>query len=111
MRKPLHPYIVLAVAILLPGFGHVLCGRARRGLTLQLFMISLAFVTWNLSTPAQSLVGRLSGGLFIYALSIPDAYRTGKLRWTIAQGSHERSQPADVGSLDTHDRIPHDDGK
>jgi len=25
----------------------------------------------------------LAGGLFVYALSIPDAYRTARLHWTI----------------------------
>ncbi len=84
-RAPLHPYLVLAIAILLPGLGHVVCGRTRRGLTMQLFIISLAFVTWNLTTPAQSFAGRLAGGLFIYALSIPEAYRIAKLRWIAAQ--------------------------
>jgi hypothetical protein len=83
-RAPLHPYVVLGIAILLPGFGHVVSGRTRRGLTMQLFMISLAFVTWNLTTPAQSFAGRLAGGLFIYALSIPEAYRIAKVRWVAA---------------------------
>ena len=81
MKRPLHPYIVLAVAILLPGVGHVLCGRTRRGLTMQLFMIALAFVSWHLTTSQHSIVGRLAGGLFIYALSIPEAYRLARLRW------------------------------
>jgi hypothetical protein len=76
-----HPYLVLATAVLLPGFGHVLCGRARRGLTLQLFMLCIGFITWQLTTPDRSLIGRLAGGLFIYALSIPDAYRTARIRW------------------------------
>ncbi|HEX3485606.1 MAG TPA: hypothetical protein VHT51_11135 [Micropepsaceae bacterium] len=100
--RPLHPYAVLAIAILLPGFGHVVCGRTRRGLTLQLFMISLAFVTWNMAAPGTSLVGRLAGGLFIYAMSIPDAYRTAKLRWALAQ-------QAQGGSLDTLNRISQND--
>ncbi|HXJ00384.1 MAG TPA: hypothetical protein VNH44_04130 [Micropepsaceae bacterium] len=105
-RRPLHPHVVLAIAILLPGFGHVVCGRARRGLTLQLFMISLAFVTWNLTTPAQSFAGRLAGGLFIYAMSIPDAYRTAKLRWALAREAQNGRQSAEDGHLDTHARIP-----
>ena len=92
-RTPLHPYVVLAIAIFLPGFGHVVCGRAQRGLTMQLFMISLSFVTWNLTTPAQSFAGRLAGGFFIYALSIPDAYRVAKLRWVAAQPSKRPSSP------------------
>ncbi len=89
MKRPLNPYLVLAIAIVLPGFGHVLCGRARRGLTLQLFMISLAFVTWQLSSPGRSLVGRLAGGIFIYALSVPEAYRLARLRWA----TYQQGQP------------------
>lgn len=78
--KPLNPYLVLAVAALLPGMGHVLCGAVRRGIMLQMFMIAGAFITWHLSTPATSLTGRLAGGLFVYALSLPEAYRLAKLR-------------------------------
>ena len=84
-RSPLNPYLVLLAAILLPGFGHVLNGQARRGLTMQLFMIVFAFVTWHLAPPTASLVGKLSGGLFIYALSIPEAYRVARLRWVTFQ--------------------------
>lgn len=74
-----NPYFVLAVAIILPGMGHVLTGQPKRGFTMQMFMIVLAMVTWHLTTPAQSLTGRLAGGLFVYALSIPEAYRLAKL--------------------------------
>ena len=77
--RVLHPYAVLAIALLLPGFGYAASGNARRGLTMQLFMISLAFVTWHLTTPAHSLIGRLSGGLFIYALSVPESYRLARI--------------------------------
>jgi hypothetical protein len=80
-RAPLNPYLVLLVAILLPGFGHVLNGQATRGLIMQLFMIVLAFVTWQLAPPTTSFIGKLSGGLFVYALSIPEAYRVARLRW------------------------------
>ncbi len=74
-----NPYFVLAVAIILPGMGHVIVGQPKRGFTMQMFMILLAMITWHLTTPAQSLVGRLAGGLFVYALSIPEAYRLAKL--------------------------------
>jgi hypothetical protein len=83
--KPLIPYLVLLIAILLPGFGHVVSGQTRRGFTMQLFMVALAFVTWQLAPPGTSLAGKLSGGLFVYALSIPEAYRMAKLRWEAFQ--------------------------
>jgi hypothetical protein len=78
--KPLNPYLVLAVAVFLPGMGHVLMGAHRRALLLQFFMVALAFVTWHLTTPETSLAGRLAGGLFVYAMSLPEAYRLARLR-------------------------------
>lgn len=80
-KPPIHPNLVLLAAILLPGFGHVLNGQTRRGLTMQMFMIALAIITWQLAAPDRSLVGKLAGGIFIYALSIPDAYTYAKRRW------------------------------
>ena len=80
-RRPIHPGLVLLAAVLLPGFGHTLCGFRYRGLAMQMFMIVLGLITWHLTTPQQSLVGRLAGGFFIYAISIMDAYRLAKLRW------------------------------
>ncbi|MEI9964408.1 MAG: hypothetical protein WDM92_06580 [Caulobacteraceae bacterium] len=84
---PVDPRLAMVVAALLPGFGHVMCGQVRRGFTMQMFMICLGFITWHLSTPHTSLVGRLSGGLFVYALSIPEAYRIAKVRWAVARAS------------------------
>jgi len=75
------PYRVLATAILLPGFGHVISGFALRGLTLQMFMILMAWITWHVTPPERDIVGRLAGGLFVYALSIVDAYRLSQLRF------------------------------
>jgi hypothetical protein len=79
-RAPLNPYLVLAIAIVLPGMGHVVCGAVRRGLMLQLFMILGAFVTWHLAPAGASLAGKLAGGLFVYALSLPEAYRLARLQ-------------------------------
>jgi hypothetical protein len=79
-RAPLNPYLVLAIAAVLPGMGHVICGAGRRGMMLQLFMILGAFVTWHLAPSGVSLAGKLAGGLFVYALSLPEAYRLARLR-------------------------------
>jgi hypothetical protein len=84
MEKPLNPYLVLLIGALLPGMGHVLSGAARRGIMLQMFMVLGAFITWHLSTPETSYAGRLAGGLFIYAMSLPEAYRLARLRYVMA---------------------------
>ena len=83
--RPFNPYLVLAVAIVLPGFGYALCGAARRGFTMQMFMVALAFVTWHLAPPEATLLGRLAGGIFVYAMSLPDTYRLARLRWAAHQ--------------------------
>jgi len=80
MRRPFDPRFILLAAVLLPGMGHVLLGAVRRGLMTQLFIVIAALVTWHLAPPAASLVGRLSGGLFVYALSLPEAYRLARVR-------------------------------
>jgi hypothetical protein len=80
VNAPWNPYLVLLIAILLPGMGHVVSGATRRGLMLQLFMMMGGFVTWHLAAPGTSLVGKLAGGLFVYALSLPEAYRLGRIR-------------------------------
>ena len=72
---------MLAAAILLPGVGHVLAGYPQRGLTFLFFTLLLGTVTWEFTTPEQSFVGRAAGGLFVYAISITDAYKLARIRY------------------------------
>ncbi|MCX4187088.1 hypothetical protein [Methylophaga sp. OBS4] len=83
--RPIHPYLVLAVAIVLPGVGQVLNHAPMRGLMMVFFMMVLGVITFNLAAPDVSLVGQFAGGVFIYALSVMDAYMWARLRWTLAQ--------------------------
>lgn len=86
MSKPLNPYAVLLLAIILPGAGHVAIGEARRGLAFALFVLLFSYLTYMTTTPEQSFIGRHAGGLFIWALSIPDAYRRARIRYSIGSG-------------------------
>jgi len=78
-RKPLSPYLVLALAILLPGAGHVAVGQPGRGLVFVLAIVLFGLLTYATTTPDQSFIGRHAGGLFVWALSIPDAYRIARV--------------------------------
>lgn len=80
-KRPLNPYIVLALAIVLPGAGHVALGLQNRGLGFAFFALLLAMLSWHTTTPEHSFIGRAAGGLFVWALSIPDAYRVARLRY------------------------------
>ena len=76
---PLDPRIALVVAALLPGVGHVLAGRPARGLGFALFTLVGGWLTAKFAAPDASLIGRHAGGAFVWALSLPDAYRGARL--------------------------------
>lgn len=80
MPKPLNPYLVLALAIVLPGAGHVAVRQATRGLAFVFFVVLFSMITYSTTTSDQSFIGRHAGGLFVWALSIPDAYRRARIR-------------------------------
>ena len=84
-KRPLNPYLVLALAILLPGVGHVAIGQPQRGLLFAFFTLFFGLLTALIAAPDHSFVGRHAGGFFIWALSIPDAYRRARIAWATYQ--------------------------
>lgn len=68
------PVLVFAAAILLPGSGQVMNRMPVRGLIFVFYILLLGTITFQLTTPMHSFLGRYSGGLFIYAISVLDAY-------------------------------------
>jgi len=80
-RQPLHPYTVLAIAIALPGMGQVVNGQPQRGFGFALLTLILGLLSWHTTTPDHSFIGRSAGGLFVWALAIPDAYRLALARY------------------------------
>ena len=78
-RNPLH---VLLAAVLLPASGHVLQGRAPRGLMFLFFMIVLGWASSHIMPPTASFFGKHIGGFFVYGMSIIDAYKIARIRLT-----------------------------
>lgn len=76
---PPEPRLVLLVAALLPGVGHVMTGRAARGLGFAIFTLLLGWLSAKFASPDASVIGRHAGGFFVWAMSIPDAYRGAKI--------------------------------
>lgn len=79
--KPPNPVLVMAVAAVLTGMGQVVNGQANRGLMMAFTALSLAWVSYNLTTPDHSFVGRYAGGFMIHAIAFMDAYRMARFRW------------------------------
>ena len=87
-KPPPNPYLVLAVAAVLPGMGQVMNRQPLRGLIFVFFILLLGAFTLKTAAPDVSFVGKIAGGLFVWAMAMMDAYKTARLRhavWTHAQ--------------------------
>jgi hypothetical protein len=82
-EKPANPYAVLAAALVLPGAGHVLQGKPQRGLMFLFFTIILGWVSLRLMPETASFFARHVGGIFIYGISVIDAYKSARLTWEV----------------------------
>lgn len=80
-RPPFRPVVVMAFAAVLTGIGQVMNGQAGRGLMMAFSALTLAWVSYNLTTPEHSFVGRFAGGFMIHAIAFMDAYRIASFRW------------------------------
>ena len=85
MKAPLNPYLILAVAIVLPGMGQVLNRQPVRGLIFVCFAVLLGAFTLKTAAPEVSFVGKVSGGLFVWAMAVLDAYKTARIRHEVWQ--------------------------
>jgi len=83
VQRPVNPKWVLFIAILLPGMGQVFNNAPKRGFFMVCFMIILGLITFNLAQPQISMLGKLAGGVFIYAISVLDAYYWARYRMEI----------------------------
>lgn len=83
IKPPLSPYLVLVIAIVVPGFGQAINNAPLRGVLMVCFMFILGMVTYQMAAPNISLMGHLAGGLFIYAFSVMDAYYWAKYRMVL----------------------------
>ena len=81
--RPMPPLAVLALAIVLPGSGQVINRDPWRGLIFLFFMFLLGGFTLITAKPEVSIVGKLAGGLFVYAISIYDAYKKARIRYEV----------------------------
>ena len=92
-KPPRNPYLVLFASLLLPGAGHVLLGKPERGLMFLFFTIILGWVSLRLMPETASFFARHVGGIFIYGISIIDAYKTARIRWETWKYRDERKLP------------------
>ena len=79
-KKPIDPWLVLASAIVLPGTGQVLNREPVRGLIFLFFILLLGGFTLKTAAPDVSVIGKFSGGIFVWAMSLFDGYKRARIR-------------------------------
>jgi TM2 domain-containing membrane protein YozV len=93
VKTPRPPSLVLVVSLVLPGMGQVLNNQPRRGLLMVLYILLLGLLTYSLASPDASVVGRCAGGVFVYAMSVMDAYRVAVTRWAVVRSGSVAAAP------------------
>jgi hypothetical protein len=91
MKPPPNPYLVLAVALVLPGVGQVLNRQPLRGLIFVCFAILLGAFTLKTASPEVSFVGKMAGGLFVWAMAVFDAYKVARIRHAVWSHTQQKS--------------------
>lgn len=87
MTRPIHPLLVLLIAAVLPGVGQVVNGQPRRGLVFVFYTVLLGVVTYLVAPAEASAIGRVAGGVFVYAVSLLDAYQVAAKRYHSAKAA------------------------
>jgi len=73
LKKPRSVRFVTLMAFVLPGSGQVFNGAPARGVIMQFGMVFGAYISYQLTTPDTSPLGRMSFGLLVYVFSVVDA--------------------------------------
>ena len=80
-KAPPQPLMILGLAIVLPGSGQVFNREPVRGLIFVFFILLLGGFTLLTAKPEVSVIGKLAGGIFVYAISIYDPYKRARIRY------------------------------
>ena len=98
LKKPRPVWFVTLMAFVLPGSGQWLNGAPARGVIMQFTMVFAGFITYQITTPDISPIGRVAGGLLVYVFSIVDAHGIATRRvkaWArIEAGETKDAKPA-----------------
>ena len=82
-ETPLNPYLVLALRRCVARLRAGDEPPTVRGLMFVFFILLLGAFTLKTAAPDVSIVGKLAGGIFVYAMSILDAYQTARVRFEL----------------------------
>ncbi|TGE35033.1 hypothetical protein E4K67_27375 [Desulfosporosinus fructosivorans] len=65
----------VVAAFLVPGSGYVILARPMRGLVMIFWMCIFGYITFRLSSANISLIGRFSGGIAVWVISVLEVHQ------------------------------------
>lgn len=71
----------------------MLQGRPQRGLMFLFFMVILGWASNHVMPETASFFGRHIGGLFVYGISVIDAYKWSKVKWETSKHANPGHTP------------------
>lgn len=75
MNRKVKSYFAIFTSLIVPCSGYVILGKQIRGLMMLMWMFVFGFITYYLAGENISVIGRYSGGLAIWVLSVLDVYK------------------------------------
>jgi hypothetical protein len=75
-----NPYLVLLASVFLPGSGHVMLGKAQRGLMFLFFIVVLGWISLRVMPASASFFARHVGGILVYGFAVLDAYKIARIQ-------------------------------
>ncbi len=68
-------WVIIVSSMIIPGSGHVLLGKYTRGMLMVVWMFFFGFITYNITGPDISFIGKISGGILVWVLSVLEVYK------------------------------------
>ncbi|MBI9010984.1 MAG: hypothetical protein JEZ08_02040 [Clostridiales bacterium] len=81
MKNKHKVFAVVLLSMVMPGSGYVLLGKSVRGLMMLMWMFMFGYITYKLTTVDISLIGRLSGGLGVWTISVVETHKLAQKTW------------------------------
>lgn len=81
MKNKHKVFAVVLLSMVMPASGYVLLGKSVRGLMMLMWMFMFGYITYKLTTVDISLIGRLSGGLGVWTISVVETHKLAQKTW------------------------------
>jgi hypothetical protein len=84
LKDEIKLWLTILSSVAVPGSGYVFIGLPARGLMMIMWMVAFTFISYHLTPADMSFIGKISGGLLIWVVSVLDVEKKAKKYWNCA---------------------------